>query len=77
MRIVYYCKHCGGFMGSIEAADLSPQQLGFDVLSNEEREQLLAVDSASGTTRVTIVCEHCEAALSANPELLLTNTPIQ
>ena len=75
--IVYYCKHCKSFLGTIDSTKTSAESLGFSVLTAEELADIMEFDAVYQTTYVKTICEYCETALRQHPELLLTPTPLQ
>ncbi len=77
MDIVYYCKHCRSFLGTIDGTKTSFGSLGFSILTPDEREDIMEFDAVNQTIYVKTVCEFCETALREHPELLLTPTPLQ
>lgn len=64
-------------MGEIDGARVTPEALGFSILTAGERADMIQYDAMNETTYVKTVCEHCEAALRRHPELLLSQTPLQ
>lgn len=77
MHIVYYCRHCKTYLGSIDSARVSYDELGFTNLTEQEFSDILEYHEEDNTTYVKTVCEFCETALQQNPSLYLTNSPIQ
>ena len=77
MNIVYYCRHCRVYLGQLDSAQGAPEALGFSVLTDEEQADIIQYDAVNDTTYVRTVCEHCETALRRQPELLLSQTPLQ
>lgn len=75
--MVYLCKYCNSVLGQIDAHHAMVEQLGFSILTDDEKADMMTVDEALQTTYVKTVCEHCEAALRYNPELILSHTPLQ
>ncbi|MDQ7861231.1 anti-sigma-F factor Fin family protein [Peribacillus frigoritolerans] len=68
MALHYRCRHCGTKLGSIEAHSLSTEQLGFNQLTNEERQEMIVYDS-EGDMHVRAICEDCHESLQRNPDL--------
>nr|NNM89897.1 DUF2757 family protein [Bacilli bacterium] len=60
MDIVYYCKRCNAYMGSLDAAKASEERLGFSMLTPEERTEFLRYDGSKNTLYVKTLCERCE-----------------
>lgn len=67
MAIYYYCRHCQVQVGSLEQTILSTSELGFDHLTQEERQEMISYDG-SGNVYVKVICEDCQEALERNPE---------
>lgn len=68
MALHYYCRHCGMKLGTIEQKTLQAEQLGFNQLNDEERQEMIVYDSA-GNIHVKAICEDCYESLQKNPEL--------
>ncbi|RBW67669.1 anti-sigma-F factor Fin family protein [Bacillus taeanensis] len=66
MAIYYNCRHCGVNVGVLEEKSLHIEQLGFHLLTNEERMEMIETDY-QGNTVVKIICEDCQEALERNP----------
>ena len=77
MHIVYYCKYCKTYLGSLNSSQISYEALGFTNLTVQEIADMIEYHTEDQTTYVKTVCEYCETALQQNPALYLTNTPIQ
>jgi Protein of unknown function (DUF2757) len=67
MAIHYRCRHCKTHVGSIDHHTVNAAQLGFETLSNEERQELLSYKE-NGEIEVTTTCEDCQDTLERNPE---------
>lgn len=76
MAVNYICKHCRSFIGRIEQSNVTEQQLGFQLLTPEERGDIIAYD-ASGDVTVKIACDYCNEAINSNPDLMLVDSPLQ
>lgn len=74
MPLTYVCRHCQQVLGTIDR-DVPEYQLGFHFLTPEERRDIILGE----TDRITVmvICEVCQEALEANPELALYQTLIQ
>lgn len=68
MNVYYTCRHCGVDMGKLPIDTVILKQLGFEQLTNQEMQEMIVTDSY-GDMHVSIVCNHCEAALESNPSL--------
>ncbi|WP_044641822.1 anti-sigma-F factor Fin [Risungbinella massiliensis] len=67
MAIYYQCKHCQSRLGMLEKKDVTEQELGFDRLTQEERQDIIFND-LYGDTYVHITCESCQETLDRYPE---------
>lgn len=70
MKLQYICRYCKSPLGEIESTGLTEQQLGFDLLTEEERKDIIT-SNINGIQQVQIVCETCQQTLEKNPELHL------
>lgn len=66
MAIIYQCRHCKREIGQLDDRSVEAQQLGFPVLTNEERMDMIAYEH-NGDMRVNVICEDCQEALERNP----------
>ncbi|WLR41928.1 anti-sigma-F factor Fin family protein [Bacillus carboniphilus] len=66
MSIQYVCRHCGMEMAKINESVLDSWRLGFDILSTEEREEMVNYED-NGNIFVKAICEDCQEALDRNP----------
>ena len=63
MKIHYRCEQCGQAIDTLEVNVLNETKLGFDVLSTEERQQLLYHDPISNALYVQSLCDMCIEAM--------------
>lgn len=68
MKIHYHCEQCGQAIDSIEVQQLDEAKLGFDVLTNEERQQLLYHDPVTNAMYVQSLCDGCIEAMGMADE---------
>lgn len=68
MALHYHCRHCGTKIGTLQQQSLNTEQLGFNQLNNEDRQDMIEYDSA-GNIRVKAICEDCHESLQRNPDL--------
>ena len=68
MALHYHCRHCSVKVGSIDNISVSSQQLGFDLLSNDERQEMI-IYQQNGDIEIKTICEDCQDALNRNPDL--------
>jgi hypothetical protein len=68
MALHYHCRHCGVNVGSIDNISVSSEQLGFDHLTNDERQEMITYQQ-NGDILIKTICEDCQDALNRNPDL--------
>ncbi|MDQ0228519.1 anti-sigma-F factor Fin family protein [Metabacillus niabensis] len=68
MALHYHCRHCGVKVGSIDNISVTSEQLGFDHLNNEERQEMITYQQ-NGDIHIKTICEDCQDALNRNPDL--------
>lgn len=68
MALHYHCRHCRTKLGTIESTLIGSEQLGFHLLNEEERQEMIAYDS-TGDIQVKAICEDCYESLQKNPGL--------
>lgn len=76
MAIHYRCRHCQAKIGTLEQKEWTDRQLGFDLLTQEERQDIIFNDN-NGDTYVHIICENCQEMLELYPERMLWTHLIQ
>lgn len=59
MKIHYHCDQCGRSIDSLDMNVLDESKLGFDILSAEERRQMLYHDPVTGCLHVQSICDSC------------------
>ncbi|MDZ5474327.1 anti-sigma-F factor Fin family protein [Bacillus sp. 31A1R] len=68
MAINYQCRHCGVNMGTIDHLSVHSHQLGINMLTDEERLDMVDYDQ-SGNIKVKSICEDCQESYQRNPDL--------
>ncbi len=63
MRIEYSCDICGQPIDALEVEALDEAKFGFDCLTDEERQDIVRYDAASGVLFVQSLCDACIAAM--------------
>jgi len=63
MKIRYFCDSCGKPIDTIEVAEIDEGRFGFDILTAEERNDLLRYDEAAGCLYVQSLCDACIEAI--------------
>lgn len=59
MRLIYICDECGRYIDEIEIEQWNESRLGFDVLTSEERDDLLHLDWDRQVGTVRTICDYC------------------
>lgn len=77
MSIIYYCRHCQHKIGELPNDRVHDARLGLHSLTPEEAADIISYNSIQNSTYVKTVCEHCQEALEAHPELNLQSNPLQ
>lgn len=77
MRIKYYCRHCNNSVGEVDATELDQTKLGFHALTPTEAADIISYNSLDNSTYVKTICEYCQEAIEAHPELSLLSNPLQ
>lgn len=67
MSIVHKCRHCNHVIGKLNQQDFHTSQLGFNVLSKLEKQEMIQYLS-NGEVHIKTICENCEALLEQRPE---------
>lgn len=76
MSITYRCRHCGVYLGTIDASFVETKRLGLSVLTEEERMEMIHYEK-DGTMTILIICEDCQETLMRHPDFHQWNTFIQ
>jgi hypothetical protein len=81
MRVEYVCRHCRHQVGELEnplwsAADVE-EVCGFSSLDAVERAEHIAYNGDRSVVYVQVVCDYCQRALEAHPELLIEGKLLQ
>ncbi|RSK25488.1 anti-sigma-F factor Fin family protein [Bacillus sp. HMF5848] len=66
MSIHYHCRHCGYHVGSIDNQTVQATNLGFHLLTDNERQDMISYET-NGDIIVKTICEDCHEALNRNP----------
>jgi len=77
MRIIYYCRHCNDKLGEMDRQQVDEGRLGLHTLTQDEAADIITYNSIENSTYVKTICEHCQEALEAHPELSLLSNPLQ
>ncbi|ASS77007.1 hypothetical protein CIG75_20275 [Tumebacillus algifaecis] len=77
MKIIYYCRHCQNRIGEVDGSHATEARLGLSSLTPDEAADIITYNSIENSTYVKTVCEYCQEALEAHPELNLLSNPLQ
>lgn len=75
MRLIYICDKCNSYIDEIELADIDDSLLGFNTLSNEERDELVKLDWNRQIGTVKSICDNCLNELAGSEDELLEIAP--
>ncbi len=59
MRFIYICNECHSYIGEIELQSWDETMLGFDTLTQDEKQELLSLDFVQQTGTVKAICDAC------------------
>ena len=65
MKIRYVCENCDSTVSELEMPAIDEEKLGFNVLTPEERREIIKLDEGTGILTVTSLCDDCIEALEA------------
>ncbi len=81
VRIEYLCRHCHHMVGEIDRPDWSyedaVQILGLGHLDEVERARTIAYNDHGRWMYILTVCDYCQQAVEAHPELLVEGKLLQ
>mgnify|MGYP001947979420 CR=1 FL=1 len=66
LSIIYKCRHCDHVIGKLEQKIIDTQLLGLQMLSTEEKKQMVRYED-NGDIYIQSICENCEETLENNP----------
>lgn len=64
MRLIYICNECKAYIDEIQLDAWDESRLGFDVLTEEDREELLHVNWEEQVGTVMAICDECLEKIS-------------
>lgn len=74
MRLIYICNQCKAYIDEIQLDEWNEVRLGFDLLSKEERQELVHVNWDEQVGTVMAICDRClEEMEKANEFLTIEN----
>lgn len=59
MYLRYVCRHCGEELGRFDLTEVDESRLGLDVLTPEDRSEMMYDDPDGRGQTVQIVCDDC------------------
>lgn len=59
MKVLYYCHNCGDFIDELTVDRVDEEKLGFNVLTQEEKEDIMKWSDSGNMLYVGSVCDHC------------------
>ncbi len=59
MKIYYNCEHCGEAIDMIEVDQVDERKFGFDILTVEERQDIIKTDALANAMYVYSLCDEC------------------
>jgi hypothetical protein len=59
MKIIYTCDRCGSGIDNIEIENVDEERFGFDLLTVDERQEIIKVDSVTNSMYVQSLCDAC------------------
>lgn len=75
MRLIYLCDQCNSYIDEIELPGLDETLLGFDTLTDEEREEILSIDWVREEGTVRAICDSC-LSMAAPAVGLISQSPV-
>lgn len=61
MRLIYICHHCQQYIGEVDVVEWDESRLGFDILDDTERQELIHLDWDRQVGTVEAICDECMA----------------
>lgn len=59
MKVLYYCHNCGEFIDELTVDRVDEEKLGFNVLTSEEKEDIMKWSQSGNMLYVGSVCDNC------------------
>ncbi|WP_018131772.1 anti-sigma-F factor Fin [Effusibacillus pohliae] len=77
MQFIYVCRHCRSYLGRVDHGRVDETRLGFTSLTAEEQADIITYNSDEDVAYVKTICDYCQEAIEAHPELVLLENPLQ
>ena len=59
MKILYYCHNCGDFIDELTVEQVNDEKLGFDLLTEDEKQDIIKWSKSGNMLYVGSVCDNC------------------
>ncbi len=59
MKLLYYCHNCGDFIDELSVNKMDEKKLGFDILTEEEKKDIIKWNKSGDILYVGSVCDNC------------------
>ncbi|BCJ87408.1 anti-sigma-F factor Fin [Effusibacillus dendaii] len=77
MRLIYVCRHCNSYLGKLDRTSVNETRLGLTSLTPEEQADIISYNLNEDVVYVKTICDYCQEAIEAHPELALLHNPLQ
>lgn len=77
MQLVYVCRHCRSYLGRLDSHKTDTDRLGFHALTADEQADIISYNLNEDVMYVKTICDYCQEAIEAHPELVLLQNPLQ
>lgn len=69
MKLLYYCHNCGDFIDELTVEQVEEEKLGFDLLTEDEKQDIMKYSRNGNMLYVGSVCDVCYNDLNNLAEL--------
>ncbi|MFC4768547.1 anti-sigma-F factor Fin [Effusibacillus consociatus] len=77
MKLIYVCRHCHTYLGALDRDRVDESRLGLTSLTAEEQADIISYNLNEDVAYVKTICDYCQEAIEAHPELALLQSPLQ
>lgn len=77
MQLIYVCRHCRTYLGRLNREQADERRLGLASLTAEEQADIISYNLNEDVAYVKTICDYCQEAIEAHPELALLDSPLQ
>lgn len=74
MKIYYRCECCGLPIDMIEVDKVDEERFGFDCLTDEERKDIIKIDTQRESIYVQSLCDECIVTLGMKEDMTVMKT---